>query len=37
MLLIVAVVSGIFDFIEIQAGKTSGLPFKDTIAILNPI
>jgi P-type Ca2+ transporter type 2C len=35
MLLIVAVVSGIFDFIEIQAGKASGLPFKDTIAILS--
>jgi P-type Ca2+ transporter type 2C len=35
MLLIVAVVSGIFDFIEIQSGKTSGLPFKDTIAILS--
>jgi P-type Ca2+ transporter type 2C len=35
MLLIVAVVSGIFDFMEIQAGKTSGLPFKDTIAILS--
>jgi P-type Ca2+ transporter type 2C len=35
MLLIVAVVSGIFDFIEIQAGKTSGLLFKDTIAILS--
>jgi P-type Ca2+ transporter type 2C len=35
MLLAVAVVSGIFDFMEIQAGKTSGLPFKDTIAILS--
>ncbi len=35
MLMIVAVVSGIFDFMEIQAGKTSGLPFKDTIAILS--
>jgi P-type Ca2+ transporter type 2C len=35
MLLVVAVVSGIFDFIEIQAGKTIGLPFKDTIAILS--
>jgi P-type Ca2+ transporter type 2C len=35
MLLIVAVVSGIFDFMEIRAGKTSGLPFKDTIAILS--
>jgi P-type Ca2+ transporter type 2C len=35
MLLVVAVVSGIFDFIEIQAGKISGLPFKDTIAILS--
>ncbi len=35
MLIIVAVVSGIFDAIEIQAGKTSGLPFKDTIAILS--
>jgi P-type Ca2+ transporter type 2C len=35
MLLIVAVVSGIFDFIEIQSGKTIGLPFKDTIAILS--
>jgi P-type Ca2+ transporter type 2C len=35
MLLIVAVVAGIFDFVEIQAGKTSGLPFKDTIAILS--
>jgi Ca2+-transporting ATPase len=35
MLLIVAVLSGIFDAIEIQAGKTSGLPFKDTIAILS--
>jgi P-type Ca2+ transporter type 2C len=35
MLLVVAVVSGIFDFMEIQAGKTSGLPFKDTIAILS--
>jgi P-type Ca2+ transporter type 2C len=35
MLLIVAVVSGIFDLIEIQAEKTSGLPFKDTIAILS--
>jgi P-type Ca2+ transporter type 2C len=35
MLMVVAVVSGIFDFMEIQAGKTSGLPFKDTIAILS--
>jgi P-type Ca2+ transporter type 2C len=35
MLLVVAVVSGIFDFMEIQTGKTSGLPFKDTIAILS--
>jgi P-type Ca2+ transporter type 2C len=35
MLLVVAVVSGIFDFMEIQAGKTSGLPYKDTIAILS--
>ncbi|WP_373543286.1 cation-transporting P-type ATPase, partial [Chamaesiphon sp.] len=35
MLMVVAVVSGIFDFIEIQAGKTSGLPYKDTIAILS--
>jgi len=35
MLTIVAVVSGIFDFIEIQAGKTTGLPYKDTIAILS--
>jgi P-type Ca2+ transporter type 2C len=35
MLIVVAVISGIFDFIEIQAGKTSGLPFKDTIAILS--
>ncbi|MCY7335942.1 MAG: cation-translocating P-type ATPase [Chamaesiphon sp.] len=35
MLLIVAVVSGIFDFMEIQAGKTTGLPYKDTIAILS--
>jgi P-type Ca2+ transporter type 2C len=35
MLLVVAVVSGIFDFMEIQAGKTSELPFKDTIAILS--
>jgi P-type Ca2+ transporter type 2C len=35
MLLVVAIVSGIFDFMEIQAGKTSGLPFKDTIAILS--
>ncbi len=35
MLLVVAVVSGIFDCMEIQAGKTSGLPFKDTIAILS--
>jgi P-type Ca2+ transporter type 2C len=35
MLLVVAVVSGIFDFMEIQAGKTTGLPYKDTIAILS--
>jgi P-type Ca2+ transporter type 2C len=35
MLMVVAVVSGIFDFMEIQAGKASGLPFKDTIAILS--
>jgi P-type Ca2+ transporter type 2C len=35
MLIIVAIVSGIFDAIEMQAGKTSGLPFKDTIAILS--
>lgn len=35
MLMVVAVVSGIFDFMEIQAGITSGLPFKDTIAILS--
>jgi P-type Ca2+ transporter type 2C len=35
MLMIVAVVSGIFDFMEIQVGKTSGLPFKDTIVILS--
>nr|WP_309735427.1 cation-transporting P-type ATPase [Chamaesiphon sp. OTE_75_metabat_556] len=35
MLMVVAVVSGIFNFMEIQAGKTSGLPFKDTIAILS--
>ncbi len=35
MLIVVAVVSGIFDAIEMQAGKTSGLPFKDTIAILS--
>jgi P-type Ca2+ transporter type 2C len=35
MLLVVAVVSGIFDLMEIQAGKTSELPFKDTIAILS--
>jgi P-type Ca2+ transporter type 2C len=35
MLLIVAIVSGIFDAIEIQAGSASGLPFKDTIAILS--
>jgi P-type Ca2+ transporter type 2C len=35
MLMVVAVVSGIFDFMEIQAGKTTGLPFKDTIAILS--
>jgi P-type Ca2+ transporter type 2C len=35
MLMVVAVVSGIFDFMEIQSGKTSGLPFKDTIAILS--
>jgi P-type Ca2+ transporter type 2C len=34
MLLIVAIVSGILDFTEIQAGKASELPFKDTIAIL---
>jgi P-type Ca2+ transporter type 2C len=35
MLLIVAVVSGIFDFMEIQTGKTTGLPYKDPIAILS--
>jgi P-type Ca2+ transporter type 2C len=35
MLLIVAVISGIFDSMEIQAGKTTGLPYKDTIAILS--
>ncbi len=35
MSMVVAVVSGIFDFMEIQSGKTSGLPFKDTIAILS--
>lgn len=35
MLIVVAVVSGIFDLMEIQAGTTSGLPFKDTIAILS--
>ncbi len=35
MLMVVAVVSGIFDFMEIQAGKTTGLPYKDTIAILS--
>ena len=35
MLMVVAVVSGIFDFMEIQSGKTTGLPFKDTIAILS--
>jgi P-type Ca2+ transporter type 2C len=35
MLLVVAVVSGIFDLMAIQAGKTSELPFKDTIAILS--
>jgi P-type Ca2+ transporter type 2C len=35
MLIVVAVVSGIFDFIEIQSGKATGLPFKDTIAILS--
>jgi P-type Ca2+ transporter type 2C len=35
MLMVVAVVSGIFDPMEIQAGKTSGLPFRDTIAILS--
>jgi P-type Ca2+ transporter type 2C len=35
MLVFVAIVSGIFDFIDIQLGKTSGLPFKDTIAILS--
>jgi P-type Ca2+ transporter type 2C len=35
MLIVVAVVSGIFDAIEIQAGEASGLPFKDTIAILS--
>jgi P-type Ca2+ transporter type 2C len=35
MLMVVAVVSGVFDFMEIQAGKTTGLPYKDTIAILS--
>jgi P-type Ca2+ transporter type 2C len=35
MLIFVALISGIFDFTEIQAGKTSGLPYKDTIAILS--
>ena len=35
MLMFVAVISGIFDFMEIQAGKTIGLPYKDTIAILS--
>ena len=35
MLVFVAMVSGIFDFMDIQTGKTSGLPFKNTIAILS--
>jgi P-type Ca2+ transporter type 2C len=35
MLIFVALISGIFDFMEIQAGKTTGLPYKDTIAILS--
>jgi Ca2+-transporting ATPase len=34
MLIAVAIISGILDYIDLQAGKTNGVPFKDTIAIL---
>jgi P-type Ca2+ transporter type 2C len=35
MSIFVALISGICNFMEIQAGKTTGLPYKDTIAILS--
>ncbi len=36
LLIAVAVISGILDFIDLQAGKLEGdIPFKDTIAILS--
>jgi Ca2+-transporting ATPase len=34
MLIAVAIISGILDYIDLQAGKTNGIPFKDTIAIM---
>ncbi len=34
MLIVVAIISGVLDFIDLQAGKADGVPFKDTIAIL---
>ncbi len=34
MLIAVAIISGILDYIDLQAGKTNGVPFKDTIAIM---
>ncbi|MBD2579690.1 cation-translocating P-type ATPase [Oscillatoria sp. FACHB-1406] len=34
MLIAVAVISGILDYIDLREGKAEGIPFKDTIAIL---
>jgi P-type Ca2+ transporter type 2C len=35
MLIVVAIISGALDFIDLQAGKAKGIPFKDTIAIMS--
>jgi Ca2+-transporting ATPase len=34
MLIAVAIISGVLDFLSLQDGTSEGLPFKDTIAIL---
>jgi Ca2+-transporting ATPase len=34
MLIVVAIISGVLDLVALQQGKTQGIPFKDTIAIM---
>jgi P-type Ca2+ transporter type 2C len=35
MLIVVAIISGVMDFLDLQAGKAKGIPFKDTLAIVS--